>query len=63
MYTPQEVDVWHDGAMPNQPKTPHKSFRIPPDLYAAAQAKAALQGRTLTDVVKELLQRFVEEGD
>jgi predicted DNA-binding protein len=49
--------------MPNQPKTPHKSFRIPPELYVAAQAKAARQGRTLTDVVKELLQGYVDEAD
>ncbi|WP_440710685.1 hypothetical protein [Herbiconiux sp. YIM B11900] len=61
MYTQQEAGFWHDGAMPNQPKTPHKSFRIPPELYAAAQAKAASEDRTLTDVVKELLQRYVNE--
>jgi predicted HicB family RNase H-like nuclease len=63
MYTPQEVDLWHHGSMPNQPKTPHKSFRIPPELYSAAQAKAARQGRTLTDVVKELLQNYVDSAD
>lgn len=55
--------VWHDESMPNQPKTPHKSFRIPPALYAAAQAKAARQGRTLTDVVKELLKGYVDNVD
>jgi predicted DNA-binding protein len=63
MYTQQVVRVWHDESMPNQPKTPHKSFRIPPELYSAAQAKAARQGRTLTDVVKELLQGYVDNVD
>ncbi|MFB2598145.1 hypothetical protein ACEXQE_10165 [Herbiconiux sp. P17] len=63
MYTLQWGRFWHDESMPNQPKTPHKSFRIPPELYVAAQAKAARQGRTLTDVVKELLQGYVDEAD
>jgi hypothetical protein len=31
--------------VPNQPKTPLKSFRIPEALYVAAQAKAAERGR------------------
>jgi hypothetical protein len=63
MYTPQVMDLWHHWSMPNQPKTPHKSFRIPPELYSAAQAKAARQGRTLTDVVKELLQKYADSAD
>lgn len=53
-----------DGArlpgVPNQPKTPHKSFRIPADLYQAAQAKASERGETVTDVVRRALAEYVE---
>lgn len=46
--------------MPNQPKTPIKCFRISADLYAAAQAKAAERGETLTSVVVRALERYVK---
>ncbi|MCS5716749.1 hypothetical protein N1027_01210 [Herbiconiux sp. CPCC 205763] len=46
--------------MPNQPKTPVKGFRIPVDLYDAALAKAQSEGRTLTDVVREALHRYID---
>ena len=46
------------GRVPNQPKTPIKSFRIPEDVYKAAQAKAAEKGETLTDVVRKALIRY-----
>ncbi|MCS5718832.1 hypothetical protein N1027_11870 [Herbiconiux sp. CPCC 205763] len=45
--------------MPNQPKTPKRGFRIPTDLYLAAQVKAAGEGRTVTDVVREALMSYV----
>lgn len=45
--------------VPNKPKTPIKSFRIPNDLYRAAQAKAKERGETLTDVVRAALERYV----
>lgn len=45
--------------MPNQPRTPHSSFRIPPDLKAAAQAKAQAEGRDLTAVIVEALRRYI----
>ena len=44
---------------PNAPRTPMKSFRIPEDLYRAAQVKAAEKGETLTDVVRRALERYV----
>lgn len=52
----------HDtiGIMPNQPKTPMKSFRISEDLYRAALSKAEREGKTLSDVVREALERYVE---
>lgn len=50
------------GAVPNQPKTPIKSFRIPDDIYKAAQAKAAERGETLTGVVVDALKRYTKRG-
>ncbi len=44
--------------VPNQPKTPTSTFRIPPDIKAAAQAKAEERGETLTDVVVRALKRY-----
>lgn len=48
--------------VPNQPKTPMRSFRIPDEVYRAAQAKAAEKGETLTDVVRRALERYVRRG-
>lgn len=36
------------------------SGRIPPDLLAAAKAKAAAQGVTLTSVIVKALERYVK---
>lgn len=47
------------GGMPNQPKTPMKSFRIPQDLYDAAKDKAAERGESLSDVVRRAFERYV----
>ena len=44
--------------VPNQPKTPMKSFRIPEDVYQAALAKARERGETLTEVVRKALERY-----
>lgn len=45
--------------VPNAPKTPLKSFRIPDDLYRAAQARAAEKGESVTAVVVRALKRYV----
>jgi hypothetical protein len=40
----------------------HKTtITIPEDLHRRVKAKAALQGTTITAVLKELLERWVEE--
>lgn len=44
--------------VPNQPKTPQRTFRIPEDVYAAAKAKAVERGETLSDVVRRALERY-----
>ena len=45
---------------PNQPKTPHKCFRIPQDEYDAALATAVERGETLTSVVRAQLKKYVK---
>ena len=37
------------------------TIRLPEDLHRRVKAKAALQGTTITAVVKEYLERWVEE--
>jgi len=40
-------------------KTPVRTFRIPDEVWIAAKAKADREGRTMTDVVLELLTDWV----
>ena len=49
--------------MPNQPKTPTRSFRIPDEIYAPAREKAEAEGRTITEVVRDLLLDYVGDDD
>ena len=37
------------------------TVRLPEDLHRRVKAKAALQGTTITAVIKEFLERWVEE--
>jgi predicted HicB family RNase H-like nuclease len=37
------------------------SIRIPPDLYDAAQAKAAKEKRSISNLTREALERYVAE--
>ena len=37
------------------------TIRLPEDLHRRVKAKAALQGTTITAVVREFLERWVEE--
>lgn len=46
--------------VPNQPKTPVHGFRIPDQLHADAKYYAALDGETLSDVVRSCLDRYVK---
>lgn len=45
--------------VPNQPKTPLRSFRIPDPVYRAAQVKAEAKGESVSDVVRRALERYV----
>lgn len=49
--------------VPNQPRTPLKSFRIPEDLYRAAQDAAAGNDETVSDVVRRALERYVKAAE
>ncbi|WP_188492045.1 hypothetical protein [Williamsia phyllosphaerae] len=44
--------------MPNKPKTPLRTFRIPDDVYGPAKAAAEANGETVTDVVKKALVNY-----
>ncbi len=48
--------------MPNAPRTPLRSFRIPDGLYYEAQEIAAENGETVTDAVRTGLERYVKAG-
>jgi hypothetical protein len=45
--------------MPNQPKTPVRSVRVPDPLWQAAQQKAADKGETVTAAIVRALERYV----
>ncbi len=48
--------------MPNAPRTPLRSFRIPDDLYLEVQQIAATQDESVSDVVRQALERYVKAG-
>ena len=47
--------------MPNAPKTPTRTIRVSSDLWAAVKEKAAIEGRTVTDVIVEALKAYISE--
>ncbi len=47
--------------MPNAPKTPTRTIRVSTDLWLAVKDKAAIEGRTVTDVIVEALKAYVKE--
>ena len=46
--------------VPNKPKTPVSTFRIPLDLKAAAMEKAKASGTDLTAVIVTALEKYVK---
>lgn len=42
---------------------PMKTYRCDPNLYEAVQAKAAAEGRTVTDVIISAFTEYVESED
>jgi hypothetical protein len=45
--------------MPNQPKTPLRSIRVPDEEWLPAQKIAAERGETMTDIVRRALRQLV----
>jgi hypothetical protein len=45
--------------MPNSPKTPTRSIRIPDDEWQAALAATKANGETVTNVVRSALRKYV----
>jgi predicted HicB family RNase H-like nuclease len=45
--------------MPNAPKTPTRTIRVSDTLWKAAQAKAALEGVSITSVVIAALEDYL----
>lgn len=60
--TPRYQRKDRDNLMPNAPRTPLKSFRIPEDLYREAQQIAADEDQSVSDVVRKALERYVRAG-
>lgn len=46
--------------VPNQPKTPQRSVRVPDEVWQAAKERAEAEGRTLSDVVREALAAYAK---
>lgn len=40
--------------------SPRVSFRVPPDLYKAAWARADKEGRSLSDLAREAFNRYMD---
>jgi predicted HicB family RNase H-like nuclease len=47
--------------VPNKPKTPQRTVRIPDEVWFAAKQKAARRGETLTDVILRALKRYIRD--
>ena len=45
--------------MPNQPKTPVRTLRVPDELWQAAKTKAATKGTTISAELNAFLRRWV----
>jgi predicted DNA-binding protein len=48
--------------VPNQPRTPNRSIRIPDEIFVPASERAKAEGRTLSDVVRELLSEYIDDN-
>lgn len=51
------------ASVPNQPKTPNRTFRIPDAIFDPAREKARREGTTLSEVVKAALLDYVADPD
>jgi len=42
--------------------SPRLQFRVPPDLYAAAEQRARQEGRAVSDIAREALRAYLEQA-
>jgi hypothetical protein len=64
--TPSGVAVLTDGTLvrvPNQPKTPLRSVRVPDELWRAAQGAAEENGEAISDVIRAALDQYVRRTE
>ena len=47
--------------VPNQPKTPQRTVRVPDEVWSAAKAKAEERGDNLSDVIRKALERYAKQ--
>ncbi|HTW17070.1 MAG TPA: hypothetical protein VMF51_18210 [Nocardioides sp.] len=48
---------------PNQPKTQHRSIRVPDERWARAKAKAAADGTTISAVFNAFLDEYAPPSE
>lgn len=48
--------------MPNAPKTPTRTIRVPDDLWKAVQKKAAAEKVTVTSIIIAALELYIKEA-
>jgi len=49
--------------MPNAPKTPTRTIRVPDELWKSVQKKALFEGVTVTSVIIKALEGYVVDRD
>jgi len=49
--------------MPNAPKTPTRTIRVPDGLWLNVQKKAAKEGVTVTSIIIKALESYIAEVD
>lgn len=49
------------SAVPNQPKTPQRTVRVPDDVWHEAKATADQRGETLSEVIRQALERYIRK--
>ena len=49
--------------MPNAPKTPTRTIRVSDELWTAVQKKAASEKVTVTSVIIEALEAYLDQVD
>lgn len=54
--TPKSEKV---ATVPNQPKTPVRTVRIADEIWAELKKRAAAQGVTASDLLREALEKFL----